>query len=89
VGVVRHSGTADRAEEELLAAKMVGRWPSGAPLVLAPEQDDPELGDDPTRSNDFMYEKDDAWGLKCPLGAHARRMSPRDASIICIVPLTA
>ena len=24
-----------RAEEELLAAKFVGRWPSGAPLVLA------------------------------------------------------
>jgi hypothetical protein len=66
---------------------MVGRWPSGAPLVLAPEQDDLELGDDPTRSNDFVYEKDDARGLKCPLGAHARRMSPRDASIICGVPL--
>jgi deferrochelatase/peroxidase EfeB len=24
---------------ELLAAKMMGRWPSGAPLMLAPEQD--------------------------------------------------
>ena len=35
------------AEEELLAAKFVGRWPSGAPLVLAPERDDPELGADP------------------------------------------
>src|SRR5262249_8890076 len=30
-------------EEELIAAKMVGRWRSGAPLVLAPEQDDPKL----------------------------------------------
>ena len=27
-------------EEELIAAKMVGRWRSGAPLVLAPEHDD-------------------------------------------------
>ena len=35
---------ASRAEEELLGAKMVGRWQSGAPLALAPEQDDPELG---------------------------------------------
>ena len=26
---------------QLLAAKMVGRWPSGAPLVLAPAHDDP------------------------------------------------
>jgi hypothetical protein len=74
VGVVRHSGTADRAEEELLAAKMVGRWPSGAPLVLAPEQDDPELGDDPTRSNDFMYEKGRRLGSQMP----ARRARPAD-----------
>jgi deferrochelatase/peroxidase EfeB len=28
-------------EEELIAAKMVGRWRSGAPLVLAPDRDDP------------------------------------------------
>ena len=32
---------ANREEEALLAAKMVGRWPSGAPLALAPECDDP------------------------------------------------
>ena len=31
----------DGAEEEWLAAKMVGRWPSGAPLALAPDTDDP------------------------------------------------
>ena len=28
---------------------------SGAPLVLAPERDDPELGADPQRNNDFLY----------------------------------
>ncbi len=28
-------------EEELIAAKMVGRWRSGAPLVLAPDRDEP------------------------------------------------
>jgi Dyp-type peroxidase family len=72
-----------RDEEELLAAKFVGRWPSGAPLVLAPERDDPELGADPRRNNAFLYEaNDDARGLKCPLGAHARRTYPRDSKII-------
>ena len=40
-------------EEELLAAKMVGRWRSGAPLVLAPDRDDPALGADSIRNNDF------------------------------------
>jgi Dyp-type peroxidase family len=69
-------------EEELLAAKFVGRWPSGAPLVLAPERDDPELGADPTRNNAFMYATDDPRGLKCPLHSHIRRTYPRDANII-------
>ena len=31
-------------EQELMAAKLMGRWRSGAPLVLAPEKDDPALG---------------------------------------------
>ena len=30
-------------EQELIAAKLMGRWRSGAPLVLAPDKDDPEL----------------------------------------------
>jgi deferrochelatase/peroxidase EfeB len=40
-------------EEELIAAKMVGRWRSGAPLVLAPEHDNPALGADAGRNNMF------------------------------------
>jgi Dyp-type peroxidase family len=67
-----------REEEALLGAKMVGRWQSGAPLVLAPERDDPELGADPKRNNGFLY-GDDLRGFKCPAGAHARRANPRDA----------
>jgi Dyp-type peroxidase family len=69
---------ANREEEALLAAKMVGRWPSGAPLELAPERDDPALGADPNRNNNFSY-ADDLRGFKCPAGAHARRANPRDA----------
>jgi Dyp-type peroxidase family len=70
------------AAEELLAAKFVGRWASGAPLALAPEHDDPELGADPRRNNAFLYQADDPQGLKCPIGAHVRRMNPRDATVI-------
>jgi len=40
-------------EQELIAAKLMGRWRSGAPLVLAPDKDDPALGADPQRNNDF------------------------------------
>jgi Dyp-type peroxidase family len=64
-------------EEELIAAKMVGRWRSGAPLVLAPDRDDPPLGSDRGRNNDFSY-ADDMKGLKCPFSAHIRRINPRD-----------
>jgi Dyp-type peroxidase family len=69
---------ASREEEALLGAKMVGRWQSGAPLALCPEQDDPDLGADPGRNNGFRY-GDDLRGFKCPAGAHARRANPRDA----------
>ena len=65
-------------EEELLAAKMVGRWRSGAPLVLAPDHDDPALGADARSNNDFSY-ADDRKGMKCPFSAHIRRVNPRDA----------
>jgi len=76
------ANAAGPAEEDRLAAKMVGRWPSGAPLVLAPERDDPELGADRRRNDNFLYADEDARGLRCPMGSHARRMSPRDSSII-------
>ena len=65
-------------EEELIAAKMVGRWRSGAPLVLAPEGDDSRLGADADRNNIFGY-AGDAQGLKCPFSSHIRRVNPRDA----------
>jgi Dyp-type peroxidase family len=68
-------------DEELLAAKMMGRWRSGAPLALCPFHDDPQLGADPRRNNDFLFEQDDPAGFKTPSGSHIRRMNPRDAAI--------
>lgn len=68
-------------DEELLAAKMMGRWRSGAPLALCPFHDDPELGADPKRNNDFLFDEDDPKGFKTPQGSHIRRMNPRDAVV--------
>jgi Dyp-type peroxidase family len=67
-------------EQELIAAKLMGRWRSGAPLTLAPEKDDPALGADPQRNNDFNYAKQDPQGYAVPLGSHIRRMNPRDTA---------
>ncbi|MEP6762831.1 MAG: Dyp-type peroxidase [Gemmatimonadaceae bacterium] len=64
-------------EQELLAAKMFGRWRSGAPLTLTPEKDDHEIGADAHRNNNFSYEEDEL-GKTVPLSCHMRRMNPRD-----------
>ncbi|MEV0973005.1 Dyp-type peroxidase [Microtetraspora glauca] len=68
-------------EEELLAAKIMGRWRSGAPLALSPAHDDPDLGADRGRNNSFLYEDDDAAGFTTPCGSHIRRANPRDAAV--------
>src|SRR4249920_2933814 len=69
-----------REEQELIAAKLMGRWRSGAPLTLAPEKDDPALGADLQRNNDFNYKEMDPHGYAVPLGSHMRRMNPRDTA---------
>lgn len=66
-----------RMDRELLAARMVGRWKSGAPLELAPLHDNPALGDNPNRNNVFAY-ADDPFQRKCPYAAHIRKAYPRD-----------
>ncbi|KQW86330.1 Dyp-type peroxidase [Brevundimonas sp. Root1279] len=78
---------ADPADEELVAAKMMGRWRSGAPLALCPLQDDPELGADPARHNAFMFRAEDATGYRTPPGSHVRRCNPRDADVAGVVRL--
>jgi len=68
-------GSSDPSARIRLAAKMVGRWPSGAPLALAPDADDPALAE----ANDFAYHDLDPRGARCPVGAHIRRSHPRDS----------
>lgn len=62
------------ASEEFFAAKLMGRWRSGAPISLAPEADDPHLAADPGRRNAFR--QTDLVGTSCPLDAHIRRAYP-------------
>jgi deferrochelatase/peroxidase EfeB len=72
----QHGETSE--EQELIAAKLMGRWRSGAPLTLTPQKDDPALGADRQRTNNFNYAKMDSYGYGCPVGSHIRRMNPRD-----------
>jgi Dyp-type peroxidase family len=69
-----HGASSPEARTKL-AAKIVGRWPDGAPVTVSPDLDDPALSD----LNDFGYGKSDGAGLSCPVGAHVRRTHPRDS----------
>jgi Dyp-type peroxidase family len=65
-------------DENRLAAKVVGRWRSGTPLVTSPDWDDPGFRGTTPGANDFRYAEQDPEGRACPIGAHIRRANPRD-----------
>ncbi len=70
--------------KELLAAKLVGRFRDGTPLVSSPHAPlgvtaaDRANPDFAPKLTDFTY-AEDAEGSRCPMGAHMRRMNPRDS----------
>lgn len=71
---LNEDGSVNEAEKVKLAAKCVGRWPSGASLVMYPDADPGGEHDE----DDFGYAETDPDGLKCPFGSHLRRNNPRD-----------
>lgn len=71
------SKTRDAEHKAYVAAKFVGRWPSGTSLVESPDKDIPvPAGKD---LNNFFYMNNDAKGLSCPVSSHIRRSNPRDS----------
>jgi Dyp-type peroxidase family len=78
---LRQAATVCGLPEELVAAKVVGRWRDGTPLELSPDHDAGDLTDEAVEdpSNDFRYLPHDLVGYTCPAGAHVRRANPRDA----------
>ncbi len=65
--------------QELIKAKLCGRWRNGTPLMLSPDTDTPNPPIPPEALNDFDYvgEYGDEQGYRCPIGSHIRRMNPR------------
>jgi Dyp-type peroxidase family len=88
---VASEGPSAGLDSERLAAKLVGRWKSGAPLERVPgtsadtdpSAQDPSAADpsvlDDDKVNAFGFEADDADGLLTPRAAHIRKMNPRNA----------
>ena len=75
----------DKIAPELLAAKICGRWRNGVPLALSPETDSPPGGFPQDQLNNYEYVNPDGSGdprgLRCPVGAHMRRINPRGQPI--------
>lgn len=46
---------ANTSAAALVGAKLVGRWPSGAPVLRTPDQEDIPLADDDCANNDFEF----------------------------------
>lgn len=66
---------------DLLGARMMGRWKSGAPVDLTPLVDNPALGANPNANNNFDYSHT-GFNLAtdqshCPFAAHTRKTRPR------------
>ena len=67
-------GSVNEEAKIKLAAKCIGRWPSGASLVVFPDKDPGGAPD----NDDFGYADLDPDGFRCPFGSHLRRNNPRD-----------
>lgn len=74
-------------QSDWLAAKVMGRWMDGAPVVLHPERPPKDVAEN--RRNDFDYAPShefpstpmDYAGQRCPAGAHIRRVNSRTSRI--------
>lgn len=48
----------EHVDADWLAARLVGRWPSGAPVNRVPDRDVPALGSNPEANNHFRFDSD-------------------------------
>ena len=73
--IIRTKHVQPKDLEHAIAAKILGRWRDGSPLVRHPMTPGKEEG---ALQNNFRFGVEDPQGLACPLGAHIRRANPRD-----------
>lgn len=87
---IKLTGERNKMDPELVAAKMMGRWRNGTPLVVSPTSAAPTPAMSPNHINQFDYAPssshptyfDDEEGTRCPVGAHMRRLNPRSALVM-------
>ena len=65
----------DPSGADLLGARLVGRWKSGAPIDLTPLRDNPAMGANDAQINAFRFNPSSQ--ANCPFAAHIRKTNPR------------
>ncbi|KAJ7238690.1 fungal peroxidase [Mycena rebaudengoi] len=76
-------GLSPQQGSDLLGARMVGRWKSGAPVELSPRFDNATLGADRNLNNNFTFaapgedRPSSTDQTRCPFSAHIRKTRPR------------
>lgn len=78
-------GLSEEQAEEWFAAKLMGRWRNGSPLMLSPDEPDPCTRE----GENFGYvEQDDSSpfkdmdsAVKCPFSSHTRVANPRNEDL--------
>jgi Dyp-type peroxidase family len=84
---IRRTGERFDMDPELVAAKMIGRWRNGVPVAVSPDDDRVDVPEaslnafDHAATLDHPTNFDDADGVRCPFGAHMRRMNPRGGPV--------
>jgi Dyp-type peroxidase family len=76
VPLVREAYPMAQNPRELLAAKLIGRWRNGIPILEAPVDESSTL----EPGDSFRYDVDPS-GLRCPFSAHVRVSNPRDQKV--------
>ncbi|HEX6899133.1 MAG TPA: Dyp-type peroxidase [Thermoanaerobaculia bacterium] len=80
--LVRQAPFAEMTEARL-AALLVGRWPSGAPLMRSPERDDPAMVDDSFAINHFQFnDPADPVAVLAEAGASPRLVAGAPADVL-------
>ena len=66
--------------QDKFAAMLVGRWPSGAPILRVPGGDNPALGDDDFANNHFIFDDDARPSSLNPIPGYGGDTYPQSAA---------
>jgi deferrochelatase/peroxidase EfeB len=81
-----HLGLSEEQAQEWFAAKLMGRWRNGSPLMISPEGPDPCTAEGENfgyvEQGDSSPFQDLSSAVKCPFSSHTRVANPRNEDLV-------